>query len=444
MKLLILLLCTLNIHNIIASDALTEYLNDSSDIDEEVLKKLVFDMMMESWHHGGTLPVQELTPKQLAWWNSLGARHTDAKKVPLVRKEYRELTKEEQQRYFAAILDTMYTYPDEDDPDTSEYVIFVIMHTRESAPGAHTGPGFAPWHREFLFRYETALQERDPKITLAYWDSALDQTLPDPKDSTLWSDEHFGNCVGINVTSGPFAYFPVPQHCTLYGETLTRAAVNGKILHYTRESIGWTFEQESYNDLSCLIDPNCTFESYHGFPHAFFSSNNSVGHMRQVLCSPSDPIFWSHHSFIDLIWEEFRQNNQTTNPVTDYPTDEDGFILPAHKWNSSMSPFEPMINFDGMTDEYTKEYYTYTRRPSSIVCSDDSECANGALWCNTETGHCTGKVQPGGRCGTALTGALPNTACGNCVENEVGHCNPETFQCECLSMSHKNVIKRLN
>ena len=38
----------------------------------------------------------------------------------------------------------------------------------------------------------------------------------------------------------------------------------------------------------------------------------SGGHMQNLLCSPSDPIFWAHHSFIDMVWEKFRQESQVT------------------------------------------------------------------------------------------------------------------------------------
>ena len=34
----------------------------------------------------------------------------------------------------------------------SEYDIFVDIHRFANAPGAHEGPGFLPWHREYLNR----------------------------------------------------------------------------------------------------------------------------------------------------------------------------------------------------------------------------------------------------------------------------------------------------
>ncbi|PAV75874.1 hypothetical protein WR25_01310 [Diploscapter pachys] len=53
--------------------------------------------------------------------------------------------------------------------------LHTLVHYPDSAPGAHWGPSFLPWHREFLRQFEIALQTEREGVALPYWDSTLDQ-----------------------------------------------------------------------------------------------------------------------------------------------------------------------------------------------------------------------------------------------------------------------------
>ncbi|MGX1162110.1 hypothetical protein RKD54_003019 [Pseudarthrobacter sp. SLBN-100] len=84
--------------------------------------------------------------------------------------------------------------------------------------GAHGGPAFLPWHREFLYQLETALRAIDSSVSVPFWDWTEDST--DPAASPVWNEDFIGGN-GLEddewrVATGPFAFvnghWPVPDY----------------------------------------------------------------------------------------------------------------------------------------------------------------------------------------------------------------------------------------
>lgn len=190
-----------------------------------------------------------------------------------VRKNQASLTKTEWLRFKGAIngLKASGIEP----PTYQEYVDIHVQAMTTPAGhmwGAHGGSNFLPWHREYLIRFENRLRLFNPLVTIPYWDWANDLLpveLSDPQDLANWG-------ITRNIAIGPMP---------------TQTQVNNVMAQTT----------------------------WNGFRTSLEGIHNSVhvsvgGHMR-TASSPSDPIFWLHHGFIDKIWADWQKLNPTIKPT---------------------------------------------------------------------------------------------------------------------------------
>ena len=93
------------------------------------------------------------------------------------------------------------------------------------------------------YRFEQALRLHDPDVTLPYWDSTLDQDLPEPNEAIIWVKELLGNNDG-EVNVGPFAYWKSTKICRNIGHNLVRDAAfnpNASALLYSVRDVNVSF-----------------------------------------------------------------------------------------------------------------------------------------------------------------------------------------------------------
>ncbi len=224
------------------------------------------------------------------------------------------------------------------------YDIFVAQHRTAFMAGAndpaHRGPGFLPWHREYLRRFESALQAIDPSVTLPYWDWTTDNSPA----SSLWGDDFMGgNGTGPNqrVTTGPFAHATGEWTLTVLdpGEThpfLKRAF--GAMGHLPTEpdvdgALGVVpYDSAPWSGASNL---NASFRnrlegSIHNPGHMW------VGGSMMGMSSPNDPVFWLHHCNVDRLWAEW----QRAHPNEGYlpPSGTPG-VVAGHALDDPMPPW---------------------------------------------------------------------------------------------------------
>ena len=190
-----------------------------------------------------------------------------------VRKNQKNLTNTEWLRFKCAInaLRVSGITP----PTYQEYVDIHVQAMTTPAGhmwGAHGASNFLPWHREYLIRFEDRLRLFNPLVTIPYWDWANDPLpaeLSDPQDLANW---------GITRNS-PIG--PMPS----------QTQVNN------------TMAQTNWDNFRTSL------EGIHGTVHI------RIGGQMGGASSPSDPIFWLHHGFIDKIWADWQKLNPTKMPT---------------------------------------------------------------------------------------------------------------------------------
>ncbi|KAL5022794.1 hypothetical protein ScPMuIL_001949 [Solemya velum] len=280
-----------------------------------------------------------------------------------IRREYRRLSDQERDQFHNAIIALKV--------DTSispnRYDVMATFH-RLLGDRAHYGPAFLGWHRVFILMFENALREKFPSVTLPYWDSTMDESLPRPSQSVIWGSRFMGNGNGV-VRMGPFAFWQTPV-----GPLIRSVGTRGNT--FRLQDILRVLSRSRSSEISQPMAENTPFdfEDLHGDVHRFVG-----GQMAPLDTSPHDPIFYLHHTYIDYVWEVFRRNQRRRgiDPSSDYPLSSD----PLHAPQSPIGLLA-LRNIDGYSNVFTSRVYTYEVHPTCTTLSPN--CNSQYLRCATQ------------------------------------------------------------
>ena len=136
------------------------------------------------------------------------------------------------------------------------------------------GRNFLAWHRLLLRIFEQRLQNVNGAVTVPYWDSITDRAIPaalaDPVLMTRWSVTRSWDSTQLGAPADLAAVKVFPGTFTGF-QTLTEGAVHG-------------------------------------------GTHNAVGGDMKGSASPTDPLFWLHHAFIDKTWADWQVGPHGRNP----------------------------------------------------------------------------------------------------------------------------------
>lgn len=213
--------------------------------------------------------------------------------------------------------------------------------------GAHESSLFFPWHREFIHRFEKALQSVNPHVTLPYWDWTNPEALnvifqdnfigPNGEGITL-NIPNLGTVQGGEVQKGAFSaasgwVLNPDLHIKPSGETLGRSLLRFmqvppiNIYPVPEADVDQILAVDDYNTFRLAIEgfikPNSqgqeptpgVFE--HNYFHSFVGGATfdpavgrpePLGTMAGLATSINDPVFWLVHSNVDRLWAQWQED----------------------------------------------------------------------------------------------------------------------------------------
>ncbi len=258
-----------------------------------------------------------------------------------VRKNAANLTGEEWRRLMEAIVRLKHMFSA--GSNVSVYDQFVAIHPgvvrlagAQTVNGAHNAAAFLPWHREYLRRYENALQSVDPRVTLPYWNWGLGGLS---ETTALFQDDRMGPMgsggAGFDVATGylalnPNAFNPlgwsIRPELRPFGQALQRnQALDTGAGWPTAISVTNLLIQGAYQ----LFRPGLEQSPHHNRIHG------RIGGDMLRMTSPNDPIFFLHHCQVDRIWAKWQVDHPGSanyNPL--------GRGGQGHRLNDRMWPWD--------------------------------------------------------------------------------------------------------
>ena len=173
---------------------------------------------------------------------------------------------------------------------------------------------FLPWHRAYLYRFEQALQDQIPDVTIPWWDWRAKQGQDDKIPEAFAVEEVNGNRNPLYkfFMNVPNSNPPLNRY-TIRFPGIFDGTSNPPTLPSSESIENIIKNRSNFDDFSDSI------ENIHGLIHVWTGGRKSqngqmiFGDMGSVATAAFDPIFWSHHCMIDRLWWIWQMEHGTRN-----------------------------------------------------------------------------------------------------------------------------------
>ena len=224
------------------------------------------------------------------------------------RREWRTLSNSDRTRFINAVKQSKQPMSD----GISFYDKVVHLHVARAGE-IHNTANFFPWHRLYLFLFESYLRRVvDSGVALPYWNSAIDSQAPElaeffDDDSSIGFGRN-GQGRDMCILTGAFAGWQTTYPAT---KCLRRQWAE-------TDRIGTLYGVDQIQNMMATSTNYPAFNAVmYRAPHA--QLHNSIGGPvgdLTTMGSPNDPVFWLFHTFLDKLWADWQQLD--SNGVMDY------------------------------------------------------------------------------------------------------------------------------
>lgn len=233
---------------------------------------------------------------------------------PRIRKSWDRLTETEQKVYLDAVALSM---------QKGYHSEFITVHSQlQNSMVAHDTCGFSTWHRKYLLAYENMLRSLGKQfecVTIPFWDYFEEyERFANQECSSMLNCSSLLKSLG--GSSGDFMFLNIQGEWT-QGFCTAQWPMNNFCQHtidatkHTDNTCSKCISRGNWNvfypggitfssALSAIVSSrdfqDLTFRLQGGIHNAM---HNALGGAMHTLVSPADPIFYSHHATIDLLFQ---------------------------------------------------------------------------------------------------------------------------------------------